>query len=356
MNHDEHHHDRLAELLAAAQLNDLSPDEQTELDELLLNATEQDQDAPQILGEILVMLDEQQDADDEMPAALRAKLTQGGRAAIATQSPQSSGPIQISQGQSRPSSALGWVAALAAVIAIGSGIFAITTLNAKNASEADFQQRLASLREQVDENQQLLDRARLAAAETANELEQLDTELSDAQARLAANEAEKLDLAQRLADATMNLEDAQLKIAKYEEPTDPAVLAERRQQLLEVPDTVQIAWQPFDLPESPAEQRNVRGDVVWSDELQQGYIRFVGLNPNDPNIEQYQVWVIDERGLEQKVSGGVFNASADGEIIVPIEPGIDVGRVGLFAVTVENPGGTWVPDLERRVVVAPRDG
>lgn len=75
---------------------------------------------------------------------------------------------------------------------------------------------------------------------------------------------------------------------------------------------------------------------MWSNELQEGYIRFVG--------------------LEQKVSGGVFNASADGEIIVPITPGIDVGHVALFAITVENPGGTWVPDLTRRVVVAPRDG
>jgi hypothetical protein len=50
----------------------------------------------------------------------------------------------------------------------------------------------------------------------------------------------------------------------------------------------------------------------------------------------------------------VFNASAAGEVIVPIDPGIDVGRVALFAITVENPGGTWVPDLQRRVVVAPR--
>jgi anti-sigma-K factor RskA len=94
---------------------------------------------------------------------------------------------------------------------------------------------------------------------------------------------------------------------------------------------------------------------VWNDQLQQGYLRFVGLRPNDPAVEQYQVWVIDERGDEQKVSGGVFNATAQGEVIVPIEPGIDVGRVALFAITIENPGGTWVPDLQRRVVVAPRE-
>ena len=102
------------------------------------------------------------------------------------------------------------------------------------------------------------------------------------------------------------------------------------------------------------EQPGVGGDVVWNDTLQQGYLRFVGLEINDPTKEQYQVWVIDDRGMEQKVSGGVFNATADGEVIVPIEPGIDVGRVQVFAITVEEPGGIWVPDLKRRVVVAPR--
>jgi anti-sigma-K factor RskA len=125
--------------------------------------------------------------------------------------------------------------------------------------------------------------------------------------------------------------------------------------MLEVPDTIRIAWAPFNLDGAPAaEQPNIQGDVVWNDRLESGYLRFVGLKPNDPAIEQYQVWVIDERGLEQKVSGGVFNATADGEVIVPIDPGIAVGRVALFAITVEKPGGTWVPDLKRRVVVAPR--
>lgn len=354
MSHDESHHDRLAELLAASQLNDLSPDEQAELDELLMDMSRPNE--PDVLGEVLVMLDDQDQGAEEMPPELAEQIKLGGRAAIASQNPHATAPISIDDRRRGTPSGLGWVAAFAALIAIGSGIFAYSTLSSKQQREAEYRQQLASLRKQIDENTQLLERSRLAAADAADNIENLSGQLSEAQQQLATSEASKLELAQRLADATMNLEDAQLKIAKYEEPTDPAVLAERRQQLLEVPDAIQIAWQPFDLPEAPAEQRNVRGDVVWSDELQQGYIRFVGLNPNDPNVEQYQVWVIDERGLEQKVSGGVFNASADGEIIVPIEPGIDVGRVALFAVTVENPGGTWVPDLERRVVVAPRDG
>jgi hypothetical protein len=148
---------------------------------------------------------------------------------------------------------------------------------------------------------------------------------------------------------------AQLRIAALEAPVDPVELQKNRIKLLDVPGTVKLAWSPFKVEGlAPPEQPGLQGDVVWNDEMQTGYLRFVGLQPNDPNIEQYQVWVIDERGLEQKVSGGVFSVTAQGEIIVPIKPGIDVGRVALFAVTVEKPGGTWVPDLKRRLVVAPR--
>lgn len=353
MNQDESHHERLAELLAVSQHRELSPDEQIELDELIVELGEFG--PHDILGELLVMLDEQSQNQEDLPDKLAESIAQSGRAAVASQHPESVSTLPMNATHSRRPSGLWWLSGTAALIAIASGIFAFSVLNAKRANETQYLERLASLREQVNENAQLLERSRIAAAEATAEVNSLDSQLSNVQAELAASAADKLDLAQRLADATMNLENAQLRIAKFEQPEDPAVLAERRRQLLEVPDSIQIAWQPFDLPDAPAEQRTVQGDVVWSDELQLGYIRFVGLEPNDPNVEQYQVWVIDERGLEQKVSGGVFNASADGEVIVPIEPGIDVGRVALFAITVENPGGTWVPDLERRVVVAPRE-
>ncbi len=68
------------------------------------------------------------------------------------------------------------------------------------------------------------------------------------------------------------------------------------------------------------------------------------------------MWVVDRRGMEQKVSGGVFDVNAKGEIIVPIDPSLDVSRVSLFAITIEEPGGTVVPDLRRRVVYAPVEG
>jgi len=190
--------------------------------------------------------------------------------------------------------------------------------------------------------------------ENAALLKEAESRIATLDGDLARRAAREVELAQQLADATSSLDSARLRIAQIEAPIDPAELQQNRRKLLEVPGTIRVAWQPFDLPDAPAEQRSVSGDVAWNDELEHGFLRFVGLKPNDPNIEQYQVWVIDERGMEQKVSGGVFNASADGEVIVPIHPGIDVRKVALFAITIEEPGGTWVPSLKRRVVVAPR--
>ncbi|MGP1346306.1 MAG: hypothetical protein ACTS3F_06525 [Phycisphaerales bacterium] len=225
---------------------------------------------------------------------------------------------------------------------------------AESALEAS-RQSIAALEAQVVENRAIIARANERVEALTQSLAEADDTVREREGEIARLAEREVELAARLAAATEDLDAARLTIARYEAPEDPAVLAENRRKLLEVPGTVRMAWSPFDLPDAPAEQREVTGDVVWNDELETGYLRFVGLDVNDPNIEQYQVWVIDERGMEQKVSGGVFNATAEGEVIVPIEPGIPVGRVALFAITVENPGGTWVPNLERRVVVAPRE-
>lgn len=205
-------------------------------------------------------------------------------------------------------------------------------------------------------NAELLATATARATALAQQVAQAESRATELDRRLAEAAAREVALARELTTATERLDAATLKIARFEAPVDPAEIAQQRRKLLEVPGTMRIAWAPFDLPDAPAEQGNIQGDVVWNDESKQGYLRFVGLKVNDPKVEQYQVWVIDERGMEQKVSGGVFNAGVDGEVIVPIDPAIDVRRVALFAVTIEEPGGTWVPSLKRRVVVAPRPG
>lgn len=286
--------------------------------------------------------------DAAMPDALVASLEAQGQAAMnnRTSAPsRDSGPIQM------PSRKTPWaLLGIAAVLMVGAGIgLAVLTvhLEGKNSRISELETQLAEATQQVEQNQQFL-------ASVRQELELRTGELDDAERALAAADEERLQLAERLATATGDLREAELRIAQYEEPVDPAILAANRQKLLDVPGTMRLAWSPFDLPDNPAEQQDVTGDVVWNEELEQGYLRFVGLDVNDPDIEQYQVWVIDDRGMEQKVSGGVFNATAQGEVIVPIDPALDIGRVALFAVTVEEPGGIMVPDLRRRVVVAPR--
>lgn len=125
--------------------------------------------------------------------------------------------------------------------------------------------------------------------------------------------------------------------------------------LRNAPDLVRAQWGDWDSPEIPG----VKGEVVWSDDRQTGYMRFTGLPANNPDQEQYQLWIVDERGLvdptgqSARISGGVFDVPSDGgPVLVPINPAIKVGKAQLFAVTIEKPGGTWVSDMTRRVSIA----
>lgn len=286
--------------------------------------------------------------DERMPDSLVASLEAQGQAAMNERSDQQHDRVEVHR--FKPARAPWALLGIAAVVMVGAGIgLAVLTvhLEGKNSRISELETQLASATKQAEQNQQFL-------ASVRQQLDARTGELDEAQQALAAADEQRLQLAEQLATATGDLRDAELRIARYEEPVDPATLAGNRQKLLEVPGTVRLAWSPFDLPDAPAIQQGVTGDVVWNDELEQGYLRFVGLKVNDPTKEQYQVWVIDDRGMEQKVSGGVFNATADGEVIVPIDPALDIGRVALFAITVEEPGGIMVPDLRRRVVVAPR--
>ncbi|MEQ8771071.1 MAG: anti-sigma factor [Phycisphaerales bacterium] len=334
--------DRLHALLADRATLGLNPDEEAELDALLAragsNAAEQQDE---LVAGLILAADNPDEAG--MPSDLRARL--------ATRGVLLTGAAGAPAHGSSPAGRRGPWLALAAVIAIAGVTISLLTvsLRERTSSLEEAKTVLVEMRERVESNEQLLAQARTRA-------ETLSGEIADAARR-------ETELAERLAEATAGLADvsseldrARLEIAKYEQPDDPAELQADRRLLLSMEDTVVVPWRPFDLPDAPAEQGNVQGDVVWNDDLQTGFLRFIGLKVNDPESEQYQVWVIDERGMEQKVSGGVFNASAEGEVIVPIEPGIDVGRVALFAITIEDPGGTWVPDLSRRVVVGTRDG
>ncbi len=97
------------------------------------------------------------------------------------------------------------------------------------------------------------------------------------------------------------------------------------------------------------------GDVVWSDRLNSGFMRIDGLERNDPTVSQYQLWIFrgTDPGTEaHPVDGGVFDVREAGEVIVPIDAKLGVGSAGLFAVTIERPGGVVVSSREQIVAVA----
>lgn len=132
---------------------------------------------------------------------------------------------------------------------------------------------------------------------------------------------------------------------------DVGALTELRERFIA---TTSPLTRPWVNTEDVASQ-GVMGDVVWDSESQTGYMRFSGLPANDPEENQYQLWIFDAaRGEQYPVDGGVFNVPAGvAEVVVPILAKLPVSNPALFAVTIERPGGVVVSSRERIVVVAP---
>lgn len=140
-------------------------------------------------------------------------------------------------------------------------------------------------------------------------------------------------------------------------------LRARRDALLaQAPDVVSMPWQTL---ADPAAQ-GVSGTLVWSTSRQEGYMTFRGLATNDPDQQQYQLWIFDADLPDERypIDGGLFNVSvreassraappAADEWIVPIDPRIRVRTPQAFAVTIERPGGVVVTTRERLLLLAP---
>ncbi len=99
---------------------------------------------------------------------------------------------------------------------------------------------------------------------------------------------------------------------------------------------------------------SVAGNVVWSPQLQEGYMVFRGLPANDPAQNQYQLWIFDAtRDDSFPVDGGVFDMPVDAaEVVVPISAGVPVREATLFAITRERSGGVVVSSREELMLVA----
>ena len=119
------------------------------------------------------------------------------------------------------------------------------------------------------------------------------------------------------------------------------------------PDVVRLPWRS-DISGYEA----VRGEIVWSDTLQAGEMRFARLPPNDPELQQYQLWIVAPERYAHPVDGGVFDASAGGDIVVPVDARLNVVEPVAFAVTLEQRGGVVVSEGPLLLVASegPRPG
>lgn len=144
----------------------------------------------------------------------------------------------------------------------------------------------------------------------------------------------------------------ELEVERIVEVAPPAPAAESlRANLLRATDGLVVSeWQVTDGHPS----LDVHGDVVWSPDRQEGYMRFAGLPANDPAQAQYQLWIFDATRDESfPVDGGVFDAPVGAtEVVVPIRANIPVRQATLFAVTRERSGGVMVSSREELLLIA----
>lgn len=129
----------------------------------------------------------------------------------------------------------------------------------------------------------------------------------------------------------------------------------RRDRLVaEAPDAAVLDWTAL----THESARGLAGRVTWSDTRNEGYMTFRGLAPNDPSKLQYQLWIFRGTDLAAEphpVDGGVFDVPpGGGEVVVPIDAKLAVGRAATFVVTVEPPGGVVVSDRSKLVALAQR--
>jgi hypothetical protein len=97
-----------------------------------------------------------------------------------------------------------------------------------------------------------------------------------------------------------------------------------------------------------------QGEVLWSDEKQEGYLVLSDLPANDRERYQYQLWIVDPLRDEIPVDGGVFDVSSSGDasVVIPIEAKLNIRQPQAFVITVEQVGGVVKSKQETVVGVA----
>lgn len=127
-------------------------------------------------------------------------------------------------------------------------------------------------------------------------------------------------------------------------PVAPPTPAEARAALLAKAESIKVA---LGATKDPA-AAGLMGDVVWDAATQTGFLHIAGLAANDPQKQQYQMWIFDgKRDKRYPVDGGVFDVPANAtEVVIPIRSELPVRAAAAFAITLEKPGGAVVSARE----------
>lgn len=135
-------------------------------------------------------------------------------------------------------------------------------------------------------------------------------------------------------------------------------LSQEKAPLLPAQAQIRLRSEASDLIERKFEGlgnfKQAAGSVIWSDQLQEGYMTLQGVPVNDPAQAQYQLWIVDPaRDADSPVDGGVFDIPANGTwVIIPITAKLALNKPQAFVITLEQPGGVVKSKQEKVVALA----
>ncbi len=135
------------------------------------------------------------------------------------------------------------------------------------------------------------------------------------------------------------------------EPPKPKVLtvAEQREELLKnSSDALKVDW----TEPNPKAAKGIAGDVVWSNSQQKGFLHLHGIPRNDVARETYQLWIGDaNQDPKTPTDGGIFDVTQEGDVFIPINAKLKIGKPTFFAVTKEKPGGVVVSTQGEKLIL-----
>ena len=100
---------------------------------------------------------------------------------------------------------------------------------------------------------------------------------------------------------------------------------------------------------------SIKGNIIWSNNKQTGFITISGMPINDSSKNQYQIWIVDPIKYLNPVDGGVFDiTTSEKDVIIPINPKLPVSNARAFAITLEQPGGVVVSS-QPLLLTAPKE-